>query len=475
MQYSQRAAVCDQIINLKLSNHFYFKNVIVSKASWDYSKFKGPPSNSFLKKYPSDYNFTFDEAGCNDLSAFCVEGIVNNHCQIPLLHGNMSCKSSFSDNIVQFCQENCFKANFPLDVYFDKGSNSCKLVNLAKKIFCLQPSQDKSIPPLLWNQNLNECTMSPEYCSYFGLSYDLKNNECYLPSVQKFFEEYMFGKTLVRALIHPSLIFNHEVTKNIISPYLCSQVSAALKTRDESNILLNNLSKDILVGLTPDIVLYISNLSLQYLYKFTNNMADHLSKSILLSEINTIVADTLIINTLKVLHVCGKVASSWELFIIYFLGSALDIVDTLNLNKALTSLDFQSVMKHFDDSFKDKIKTQIVTPEMVLSLEVMQLKLKKQISKAYDLQYGGMYKLINIMNLYLQEPNEAHNNREIVSNNGIFSKVKVEHHKPDIMSFFVTALIILMPFGIISPALVLIILIIGLLFLLAKQNNITIE
>lgn len=355
-----------------------------------------------------------------------------------------------------------------MDVYYDKTVNSCKLVNLAKKIFCLKPSNDKSIPPLIWNQKLNECFMSPEYCSYFGLSFDSNKKECHLPGVQKFFEDYLFGKTLTRTILHPSLIFNHEVTKDIIPPYQCNQVSSEINTSDEESTL-SKISKDVLIGLTPDISLHISSLSLQYLYKFTKNLTDNVSKNILLSEINTVVADTLIINTLKALQVCSKVASSWQLFLIYFLGSTLDVVDTLNLNKALTSYDFKNVMIYFDKSFNDKTKIQTVTPEMILSVEVIQLKLKKQISQAYNLQYGGIDKLISIMNLYMKDSKKS----TTIKNNNKFNTIsnfKIIHHKSDFISFMVTVLILIIPLGIVSPVLFFIILTITLLFLFTKNK-----
>lgn len=469
VKYSERAALCNQILNLKKSNHFYFKNVIVTEKPWNYKEFNGPPTNSFLKRYPHDFTFSFDENGCKDIAAFCVEGVVSSHCQFPQLDGNLICKSNFNENVkVDFCQDNCFKANEPLDVYFDKNLNCCKLVNLPKKIFCLKPSDDKSIPPLLWDQNLNKCSMSPQYCQYFGLSFNAKSKECFLPNVQGFFEKYMFGKTLIRSLLHPSLIFNHEITDHIIFPYSCDKKYSQFKTSKVERKLVE-FTKDFIAGSTPEISLFVSNLSIQYLYKFTNNLEQHISKSIILLEINNIVTDLLLLNTLRILNVCSRVAGNWEVFIIYMLGAGLDILDTLKLNKALTSLEFNTLMNKFDTTFNDKVKEQTVTPENILNLEVMKLKLKKQISNAYYLKYGGIKNLLDIINFYMEDLSPSE--KVDISYNKIFSHIKTADRSPEIFKYIFITLIIVVPLLNISLTLVAIIFVVTLLVSLIKLKS----
>lgn len=468
MKYCQRAAINKQILNLKMTNHFYFKNVTILKIPWNYKEFNGPPTNSFLRQFPNDYKFSFDETGCNNIAAFCVEGVVSTHCQFPVLNGNLICESKLNDNKVPFCQDNCFNANQPLDVYYDKKFKSCKLVNLPKKIFCLKPSNDNTIPPLLWNQKLNECFMSAEYCQYFGLSFDSKNNDCYLPGVQSFFEKYIFGKTLVRGIVHPTLIFNHAITDKIISPYSCSQISAELNVSDVAR-KFSDITEELLIASTPEITLHVSNLSLQYLYRFTKNLGGSLSKNIILFEMNNIVTDTIILNTLKVLGVCTKFTTNWELFIVYFVGFALDILDTLNLNKAMTSLDFKTLMDHFDKTFNEKFSVQTVTPEILLNIETIKLKLKKKIHEAYDLKYGGIKNLVNVVKCYTEDIEELSNSKFGDSYREIFSNFKILNQRPEIIPFIITTLILCFPLGTVSLILVVIILVVTMVLLLTMK------
>jgi len=399
MRYAERVTIYNQILKLKRENHNTFKHVKFNATPWDYKHFGGMPSKEFLKAFPTDFSLTFDQIGCETISAFCVGNVVSPHCQFPSTDMNLTCTSLINDNLhVKFCQENCFKSNFPLDLYWDRKTNSCKLINLPKKIFCLKPHQDNRVPPLFWDQETNSCKMSENYCNYFGLSYNKKGN-CYNPKIQSFLEDYIFGKTIIRTLVHPTIIFSHAGDGGRI-PYSCQQAS----NKETADALAYDVAKDFAISTLPEVGIHTSNAALQYLMHFTRKLDSHLVKSVILLEINNYVREKLILNALKYITKISNLVYSPHLLMVFILGSILDISDNLQLGKSLTSTDFDEIMTKFDKSFKEDMPFDSITPERILDFEVLQLKEKNQIEKAFELKYGGISQLIRNINIYLGKP-----------------------------------------------------------------------
>jgi len=401
MKYCERATIYTQIKKLKTKNHIIFKHINCNKIPWNYTKYGGEPSKEFLKKFPMDYDLKFDKSGCEAMASFCVENVVSSHCQIPLTDMNLTCTSLLNNVIkVKFCQENCFKYKFPLDLYWDEKVGTCKFINLPKKIFCLKPHQDNKVPPLLWDQQSNKCKMSEQYCDYFGFSFNNENGECFNPKIQSFLEKYVFGKTLIRTLFHPTLVVTHAGDGRRIM-YSCKQDTEQESEPVSEKNIVYDIAKDVAFASIPEIGIHASNASLQYLLHYTRNLDSHLIKSVFLLEANNIVRENLIANASRYLDKIARLAISSELFIAFILGSILDISDNFDLNKSLTSADFRDIMDKFDKSFKEQIKFDSISPELILDLEVLQLKTKNQIEEAFKLKYGGIDQLVKNIEIYL--------------------------------------------------------------------------
>jgi len=420
MRYCERASIYTQIQKLKFENHNIFKYVICNEIPWNYKKYGGVPSENFLKNFPTDFDLKFDKLGCEAMSSFCVENVVRSHCQIPLTDMNVTCTSLFNSAVkVKFCQENCFNYNFPLDLYWDNKTKMCQFVNLPKKIFCLKPHEDNKVPPLLWDQQSNKCKMSKEYCEYFGFSYNTKNNECFNPKILSFLEEYVFGKTLIRTMFHPTLVVTHAGDGRRIM-YNCQRESehkSELESEQVSDkILLYDIPKDFAIASIPEIGIYASNASLQYLIHFTRNLDEHLIKSMFLLEANNIVREKLLTNVFQYLTKISKLLINPKLFTVFILGTILDVTDQFDLNKSLTSVNFNDIMEKFDKSFIDQIKFNSVNPELILDLEVLQLKSRSQIEKAFKLKYGGIDQLVRNINIYLGGGDTLVNDRIVIKN-----------------------------------------------------------
>src|SRR5436190_3774733 len=397
MRYCERAAIYTQLKRLnRVDSYNIYRYVLFKKVPWDYEKYGGLPTAEFLKVYPTDYVLTFDQSGCEAMSAFCVENVVNSHCQFPTTDMNMTCTSLITGNTrIEYCQKNCFKAKFPMDLYWDRATNSCRPTNLPKKIFCLNPHGDNKTPPLAWDQHSNTCNMTKDYCDYFGLSYDVNTGHCQLPKIQSFLEHYIFGKTIIRTLLHPTIVVAHAGDGKRI-PYLCQKSDNVMS----ENISTYDIAKDIAVAAIPDIGLHVGNASLQYLLNFTRNLDAEIGNSIIMLEVNNIVREKLIANAANYLSKISKLALSPELFLVFVLGTILDVADNMDLNKSLTSDQFKVVMQKFEASFAKQLGFDAISPELILDLEVLQFKATHQIEKAYKLKYGGVGELLNVINIY---------------------------------------------------------------------------
>lgn len=400
-----RVLICDQIRNLKSKDHFVFKHAVFTPVPWDDKKIS---SASFLEKYPTDYKISFSKQGCESISSFCFENVVRKHCQFPSLDANFVCKSKLALRAepVSFCQENCFRENsVPLDLYWDESRESCRLVDVAKKIFCLRPNSSNKVPPLYWNQTLNKCSISEEYCFYFGLTY--KDGNCYNPAIEKFFEDFLFGKTIVRTLIHPSFVLGHIVDESK-EQYICEQSNPGAdailaKEKLEGEPFLIGEGKQIAVWAAPETFAFIGNKSMRYLYNFSKHLDAHLHNSVLLLGANNLAREYLFSNVIKYLTKFTKYASNWYVFFLFLIGDALDAFDYLDLSHEMDTLKFENIIKAFEENFKKNIHDDLVTPEYVLQIESYKLKTKNKIQESFDLLYGGVENIIDKYRDYFGE------------------------------------------------------------------------
>lgn len=399
--FIHRRLITSQIMKLKSENHIIFKNAELYPVPWnENNKYGFLPSNSFLQKYPNDYIISFTKQGCENISAFCIRNVVNKYC-LP----NTFCKSLLTKSEgVHYCQETCL-SGIPIDVYWDEIDNNCKFTDLAKKIFCLKPNPSNQVPPLIWQQNINKCKISEEFCSYYGLTF--KDNKCYNPAVQDFFEKYVFGKSLVRILVHPTIVLSHIVDETK-EQYSCLSKNALLvegETAPKDSIFIEGTKQFAYIA-APEAAAVIGNKSFQYLLKFSKTLDPHLRDSILMLEINNIAREYLFSTALKYFSKFAEYATSWYMFFLLLFGDVFDFLDYLKLSKEIDSLQFDQIMKTFEENYNKNLPNKVVTPESVLQLESYKLKSQNKIQESIELLYGGPEKIIEVYNDYFGDDKE---------------------------------------------------------------------
>lgn len=398
-KYVSRVCLYTQIERLKREKDFNFRNVVIENVDWDFNKYGGKPTDSFLAVYPTDRKMSYNVAGCEELSSFCTERVVDRRCQFPIQDYNKLCVSKKDDNIkIPYCQDGCFKSILPLDVYWDSQSGQCKLVNIAKKLFCLNPGGNNSVPPLKWDQSNNTCSINKTYCDYYGLSYE--NGECYQSEIASFLEKYVFGKTVIRSVQHPLIMINKlDDPKNV--QFNCEMLGGNEKfqriTVEEHNVLPKEIAKTIAVVVAPDVIAHSANKTLNYLRSVVlKDLPPKLRNSILYVAIENVTVEVLFHNTVKMLTKFSRLLSSPELFLVTILTSIIDYQDYLNLDTELSTTDFRTLMQKFDKQFVETV----ITPEVVMYFLYTKLANNDYVDKALKLMYGDVHALIDVSKQY---------------------------------------------------------------------------
>lgn len=168
-------------------------------------------------------------------------------------------------NTYEACQPICEKMNVPVDTIWQ--NDECKLVNMALKRWCLIPStrqETRSIfnktPPFFWDNQI--CKNSKEYCTYFDLTIDDKN-ECIESDLIKG-SRFIFGKTLTHLFgnaiyFPPNGLINWKPPSFSQPKKLDFNVKEFSKTDDDEEFYkFGNVSSRVLVEVGKLILEYLA-------------------------------------------------------------------------------------------------------------------------------------------------------------------------------------------------------------------------
>lgn len=347
----RRVALYNTLVSLQKESFF-------ERVEWN-EEIYGKIPKLFTEQYPKDFKLKSPKEFCQSISACCFQ-LGDHTCDKN--SDTLSCSSRFLHDPIIRCQNNCFKEKVPLDTFWNEAKGKCYLTNTTLKYFCLHPrSTDKKSPPLKWNSIENSCSVSKEYCEFYGENFDESAAQCGNNSVVNFFENYLFGKTITRTATHPLILFRDEghfdCKKHIVRKGRSDEnmqhhqsppaVSVVQKNSGEK---ITDYAKHIVYPLAPDLFVMIARKSLQSTVAVAESLPALVENSVLLSESLNIVTRGLLNPALRIITAVSNPVTTW-LFIISVLGDILDIADPYGMKNEVGTTELKATIQKFKDLY----------------------------------------------------------------------------------------------------------------------------
>lgn len=382
----------------------FFKNIETTTRDWLPEEIN---LNGLSGKLPPKFIHKFKEEDCKGISCFPMTntGEPCNKESVPY-ETTDSVGNTFSG-----CQTSCFhlsdKTPLPELVW---RNGKCIVGNTPQKIYALFPRKRAraktvgvtDVPPFVWKEDSRLVEISKAYCRYFDTGFEI--DDCVIPPVQRFFENYIAGKTLVRMIVKSSRFLTASSATDPGTNLLVKMakvIKFSTQQSPEMNIdyITSTLPPDHVFKVTPregpsngiDFVEMAEVLSGQIgvsvsatlIKNLCTRVTSFLGKATFNSTVGVFLRETTdvalesviraLISEAVVKAVTASLVSSieelvtsfivnfwdplgWVILGVSIIGAILDIVDVYHYNEQFGKKELETILNTFKQNFEDRLK-----------------------------------------------------------------------------------------------------------------------